>query len=57
MRQLLCKTIRPTTNTILMVKVPHDVISASHEWTDIAQWIGEEFNWQFIAMGYELGED
>tara|TARA_Y100000296_G_C5003766_1_gene171532 strand:- start:272 stop:391 length:120 start_codon:yes stop_codon:yes gene_type:complete len=37
-----------------MVEIPHDIVMGSRQWTDIAQWIGEEFNWQFIAMAYEL---
>lgn len=46
---VLCRAVRPTTGTYVTIKVPeeyNDVNKAN-------QWIGEQFDYQFIPLHYD----
>ena len=48
---VLCKAMRPTTNSIIRIMIPQHIGTDPYACT---QWIGEEFDWQFVPMKYEL---
>jgi len=48
---VICKAIRPTTNSTITVPIP---VNIGTDPFDCNQWIGEEFDWQFIPMEYEF---
>jgi hypothetical protein len=55
--KLICVAVRNTTGSVLRVEIPDDVRDASEAANDVsiaAQWVGEEFNWQFIPMKFEV---
>jgi hypothetical protein len=47
---VLCRAIRPTTQTYITVKVPEDCENVNQA----NQWIGEQFDWQFIPVQYDV---
>ena len=51
MLNVICQAVRPTTNSKITVMVPQHVGTNP---CDCAQWIGEEFDWQFIPMSFEI---
>jgi len=51
MHTLSCKAIRTTTNSIITIEIPSHV---GLDPFDCTQWIGEEFNWQFIPMEFKI---
>ena len=54
MTQVICKAIRPTTESTITVTIPADIGTDPYACT---QWLGEEFDWQFITMSYETKAD
>ena len=48
---VMCKVIRPITNSTICVFIPVDIGTDPF---DCAQWIGEEFDWQFIPLEYNF---
>ena len=54
MTQVICKAIRPTTESTITVTIPADIGTDPYACT---QWLGEEFDWQFIPMSYETEAD
>lgn len=51
MTQVICKAIRPITDSTITVAIPVNIGTDPY---DCAQWIGEEFDWQFMPMAYEF---
>ena len=49
--QVICKAIRPITDSIIRVTIPAEIGTDPYACT---QWLGEEFDWQFIPMSYEF---
>ena len=43
------RCVRPSTKSQLIVEVPEHVAGNDR---DIVQWIGEEFDWQWIPISY-----
>ena len=51
MTQVICKAIRPTTESTITVTIPAHIGTDPYACT---QWLGEEFNWWFIPLSYEV---
>ena len=51
MLSVIWQALRPTTNSTITIMVPQHVGTDPY---DCTQWIGEEFDWQFIPMNYEI---
>ena len=51
MLNVVCQAIRPTTDSIITIIVPQRIGTDPY---DCAQWVGEEFDWQFIPMSFEI---
>tara|TARA_Y100000296_G_C4968888_1_gene154847 strand:- start:224 stop:406 length:183 start_codon:yes stop_codon:yes gene_type:complete len=43
------KCVRPTTKSKLKIKIPDSV---GIDPADIVQWVGEEFNWEWIPLTF-----
>ena len=54
MLNVICQAVRPTTNSKITGMVPQHVGTNP---CDCAQWIGEEFDWQFIPMSFKVTEE
>lgn len=53
---ILCKAIRLSTGSTIEIEIPEDVVQRydfNQAVTVATQWIGEEFNWQFIPTSFE----
>ena len=53
---ILCKATRPSTGSTIEIEIPEDVVQRvdfNQDITLATQWIGEEFNWQFIPTSFE----
>ena len=58
--QVICKAVRPKTGTKIDVVIPDGVAEESSEAQDstiMTQYIGEEFNWDFIPMQFVFTTD
>ena len=54
---ILCKAVRPSTGSTIEIEIPEDVVQRvdfNQDITLATQWIGEEFNWQFIPTSFAL---
>jgi len=51
MLNVICQAIRPTTDSTITIIVPQRIGTDPH---DCAQWVGEEFDWQFIPMSFKI---
>ena len=51
MTQVICKAIRPTTESTITVTIPAHIGTDPYACT---QWLGEEFNWWFIPLSYKV---
>ena len=43
------KCVRPTTKSQLIVEIPEHIYGNDR---DVVQWIGEEFDWQWIPISW-----
>jgi len=60
MSKIYCKVLRPSTGSELSVEIPEDIVREVNAMQDAAtacDWIGEEFNWQFIPREFYKKED
>jgi hypothetical protein len=48
---MVCRALRPSTETWISVKIPPETLTATPE--EGVQWVLEEFNCQFIPMKFE----
>lgn len=58
--QVICKAVRPSTGTKIDLVVPDEVAQESSEANDptiMVQYVGEEFNWNFIPMQFIFSTD
>jgi len=58
--QVVCKVIRPSTGTKMEVVIPEDIAQESSEANDptiMVQYIGEEFNWDFLPLQFIFTTD
>ena len=51
MLRVVCQALRPTTNSTMTIMIPYNIGTDPY---DCAQWVGEEFDWQFIPMSYKI---
>ena len=51
MLNVVCQAIRPTTDSIITIIVPQRIVTDPY---DCAQWVGEEFDWQFIPTSFKI---
>ena len=57
MAKVLCTAVRPSTQSSVEVVLPDEVVEEVEKSGDIAKatdWIGNEFNWQFIPLKFEV---
>ena len=57
MAKVLCTAVRPSTQSSIEVVLPDEVVEEVEKSGDItkaADWIGNEFNWQFIPLKFEV---
>jgi len=54
MLNVICQAIRPTTNSTMTIMIPYNIGTDPY---DCAQWVGEEFDWQFIPMSFEISPE
>ncbi len=57
MAKVFCTAVRPSTQSSIEVVLPDelvDEVEKSGDITKAADWIGNEFNWQFIPMKFEV---
>lgn len=55
MSKVYCKVVRPSTGSELSVEIPEDIVrevNATQDTATAVDWIGEEFNWQFIPLKF-----
>lgn len=58
--KVYCKVARPSTGSQLSVEIPEGIVREVNTTQDTAtavDWIGEEFNWQFIPLKFYKGKD
>ena len=58
--EVICKAVRPTTGSKIEVVIPEDIVKESSEANDptiMVQYLGEEFNWDFIPMQFIYSTD
>ena len=51
MLRVVCQAIRPTTNSTITIMLPYNIGTDPF---DCNQWVGEEFDWQFIPTDYKI---
>ncbi len=53
-RSIVCTAIRPSTGSIIEIELPDAIIEqyATDGQTVACEWIGQEFNWQFIPQKF-----
>ena len=51
MLNVICQAIRPTTNSTIKILIPCNIGTDPY---DCTQWVGEEFDWQFIPMSFKI---
>ncbi len=57
MAKVFCIAVRPSTQSSIEVLLPDEVVEEVEKSGDItkaADWIGNEFNWQFIPLKFEV---
>lgn len=57
MAKVLCTAVRPSTQSSIEIVLPNEVVEEVEKSGDItkaADWIGNEFNWQFIPLKFEV---
>ena len=55
--KVMCKAIRLSTGSTIEVEIPEKIVEAvelSGNHNVAVDWIGKEFNWQFIPQGFEI---
>lgn len=60
MSKVYCKVVRPSTGSELSIEIPEDIVRKVEGIMSPApacDWIGEEFNWQFIPLKFYKGKD
>lgn len=54
MVQVICKAMRPTTESIIRITIPEEIGTNPYACTI---WLGEEFDWQFIPVSYDFKDE
>ena len=57
---ILCKAIRPSTGSTIEIEIPWDIVQSVEIAKDVTlatQWIGEQFDWQFIPTSFEIDNE
>jgi hypothetical protein len=55
MSKVYCKVVRPSTGSELSIEIPEDIVrevNAAQDTATVVDWIGEEFNWQFVPLKF-----
>jgi len=55
--KVICRAVRPSTGSVIAVEIPENIVQAAEESLShsiAVDWIGKEFNWQFIPQGFEI---
>lgn len=57
MAKVVCTAVRPSTQSSIEIVLPNEVVEEVEKSGDVAKaadWIGNEFNWQFIPLKFEV---
>lgn len=57
MAKVVCTAVRPSTQSSIEVVLPNEVVEEVEKSGDITKatgWVGNEFNWQFIPLKFEV---
>jgi hypothetical protein len=57
---IVCKAMRPSTGSKIEIQMPFQVVQSVQTTNDITlatEWVGKEFDWQFIPMSFEIVEN
>ena len=58
--KVMCKAVRPTTGSSIEVEIPADIVKqveVDGDHSIAVDWIGNEFDWQFIPMNFEVTKE
>tara|TARA_A100001515_G_C4518811_1_gene192668 strand:- start:202 stop:381 length:180 start_codon:yes stop_codon:yes gene_type:complete len=57
---VICKAVRPSTGSTIEVELPTEIVKAVEDQsspTPAVEWIGNEFNWQFIPASFKIAQE